>query len=70
MANQVTYTQGTDGMLQFAISIRVSMAELANWSPDRITAFFSGVAKALAANKGTVTEIPAPSLEQEYAPYK
>lgn len=43
----------TEGVVQFHVSIRVTMAEMAGWSPDRITAFFGGLAKVLAAKKGT-----------------
>lgn len=43
----------TEGAVQFHVSIRVSMNEIAGWSPDRITAFFNGLAQVLAAKKGT-----------------
>jgi hypothetical protein len=39
------------GAISFQISVNVSMAELAGWAPDRITAFFAGVAQAMAAQK-------------------
>lgn len=37
------------GALKFNIGINVDMAELATWSPERITAFFSGMAQVIAA---------------------
>jgi hypothetical protein len=43
----------TEGAVQFHVSIRVSMQEMAGWTPDRITAFFAGLAQVLAAKKGT-----------------
>ena len=48
-----SFSHQPEGMLQFAFSIRVSMAELQGWSPDRIAALFKGVADVLAA-KGDV----------------
>jgi hypothetical protein len=36
------------------------MQELANWRPDRISAFFAGIAQVLAA-KGEVEEVAATS---------
>lgn len=47
------FAQAPEGQVQFHVSIRVDMAELATWKPDRITAFFSGLAQVLAA-KGMV----------------
>ncbi len=43
----------TEGAVQFHVSIRVNMQEMAGWSPDRIGAFFAGIAQVLAAKKGT-----------------
>jgi hypothetical protein len=43
------FPSSADGMVQFHISVRVNMAEFAGWTPDRISAFFSGVAQVLAA---------------------
>jgi hypothetical protein len=42
----------TEGMVQFHVDIRVTMKEMAGWTPDRIAAFFSGLAQVLAAKKG------------------
>jgi len=43
----------TEGAVQVHVSIRVSMEEMAGWSPDRITAFLTGLAQVIAAKKGT-----------------
>jgi hypothetical protein len=43
----------TEGAVQFHVSIRVNMQEMATWSPDRISAFFAGLAQVLAAKKGS-----------------
>jgi hypothetical protein len=43
----------TEGAVQFHVAIRVSMQEMSGWTPDRITAFFAGLAQVLAAKKGT-----------------
>lgn len=39
----------TEGAVNFNVSVRVDMAEFASWKPDRIAAFFSGMAQVLAA---------------------
>lgn len=44
-----TFSQPTEGVVQFHVSVRVEMAEFASWSPDRISAFFAGIAQVLAA---------------------
>lgn len=41
--------QPTEGVVQFHISVRVDMGEFSNWKPDRISAFFGGIAQVLAA---------------------
>lgn len=41
-------THGVGGVA-FDVSINVSMAEMKDWSPERITAFFTGIAQVLAA---------------------
>lgn len=43
----------TEGVVQFHVSVKVDMAEFAGWKPERIAAFFSGIAQVLAA-KGNV----------------
>lgn len=52
-ANVATSFLTTEGAVQFHVSIRVSMQEMGGWTPDRITAFFTGLAQVLAAKKGT-----------------
>jgi hypothetical protein len=41
------------GRVQLHVNIDVSMDEMAGWTPDRISAFFAGLAQVLAAKKGT-----------------
>ena len=43
----------TEGIVQFHVDVRVTMREMADWAPDRIAAFFAGLAQVLAAKKGT-----------------
>lgn len=43
------FPSSADGMVQFHISVRVSMAEFKDWQADRLSAFFSGIAKVLSA---------------------
>jgi hypothetical protein len=43
----------TEGVVQFHVAVRVDMKEFAGWSPDRISAFFGGIAQVLAA-KGAI----------------
>lgn len=41
------------GRIQINVSVDVDMAELSSWQPDRLSAFFSGIAQVLAAKKGS-----------------
>lgn len=41
------------GGVSFQVSVQVDMAEMASWDPQRITAFFAGLAQVLAA-KGAI----------------
>jgi hypothetical protein len=50
-----SFASPTAGVVKFNISVNVDMTEFAGWSPERITAFFSGVAQVLAA-KGKMEE--------------
>ncbi len=50
------FSRAPEGVVQFHISVKVDMAEFSNWSPDRISAFFSGIAQVLAA-KGKVEDL-------------
>lgn len=43
------------GVVQFQISVKVDMAELAGWDANRISAFFAGIAQVLSA-KGRIEE--------------
>lgn len=45
----------TENVVSFDISVRVKMSEFANWRPERISAFFGGIASVLAA-KGRMEE--------------
>lgn len=49
----VSFFQQARGAVQFKVDVSVDMAEFATWSPDRISAFFSGLAEVLKA-KGTI----------------
>jgi hypothetical protein len=52
-AHVATGFMNTEGAVQFHVSIKVSMQEMSGWAPDRIGAFFAGLAQVLAAKKGT-----------------
>lgn len=43
------FAQTPEGAVNFHIAIRVEMAEFAGWQPQRIAAFFNGIAAVLAA---------------------
>ena len=43
------------GGVQFDVSINIDMADLAQWSPDRIAAFMEGLAKVIAAKGSSAT---------------
>jgi hypothetical protein len=43
------FSQMTGGAVQFNITVKVDMDEFAGWKPDRITAFFGGIAAVLSA---------------------
>lgn len=46
-----------DGEINFNITVRVAMNELANWKPERITAFFSGLAQVMSAKSQMETAL-------------
>lgn len=46
------YTQPTQGIVNFHVDVKLNMSEMADWSPDRITAFFKGIALVLSAKAG------------------
>ena len=49
-------TQPTEGAVEFQVAVKVAMAEFATWEPDRIRAFFGGIAQVLSA-KATIEQI-------------
>lgn len=44
-----TFFGTTEGAVNFNVSVRVDMGEFASWKPERIAAFFAGMAQVLAA---------------------
>lgn len=48
--------QSPGGGVDFNINVQVDMAEFGGWHPDRITAFFKGIALVLAAKAGIEKE--------------
>ena len=45
-------SQTTEGVIALYVSIKVDVAALKDWSPERIEAFFSGIAQVRAAEHG------------------
>lgn len=43
---------GQVGSVKFAVSINVDMTQMAQWEPQRISAFFTGLAQVISAQKG------------------
>jgi hypothetical protein len=43
------YAASPEGGISFHISVKVTMEQFATWKPERITAFFAGIAQMLAA---------------------
>jgi hypothetical protein len=52
-AISTAFSQAAQGAVQFHVSVKVDMAEFSGWQPDRIAAFFAGIAQVLAA-KGAI----------------
>lgn len=50
------FSQPTEGVVQFHVSVKVDMAEFAGWKADRIAAFFAGIAQVLAAKGALETD--------------
>lgn len=48
-----------DGTVRMYVSIVVSAEEMAEWSPERIRAFFRGLARAVSAKNGVWPKTPA-----------
>lgn len=63
-----------EGLVAFYVDLRVSVKEMATWSPERITAFFDGIRKAMNAknytdgDRGLARTLPrsAHEVEVEY----
>jgi hypothetical protein len=43
------FSQAPEGVLRFNVDVSVDMKEFATWQPDRISAFWAGIAQVLAA---------------------
>ena len=58
-AGRVTtaFTQPTQGVVNFYIDVRMDMTEFAGWTPDRIAAFFNGIALVLSAKAGVEKDV-------------
>lgn len=50
------FSQMTGGAVQFNVTVKVDMKEFAGWQPERIAAFFNGIAAVLAAKGGMEAE--------------
>lgn len=50
------FSQMTGGAVQFNVTVKVDMKEFGGWQPERIAAFFHGIAEVLAAKGGMETE--------------
>jgi hypothetical protein len=59
-----SFSSPAAGVVKFNISVNVDMADFAGWTPDRITAFFAGVAQVLAA-KGSLEKKATASFEDQ-----
>lgn len=58
------FSAPTEGVVQFHVSVKVDMNEFEGWQPERIAAFFGGIAQVLSA-KGAIersTTAPGPSV--------
>lgn len=43
------FTQAPEGVLRFSVDVNVDLREFSTWRPDRISAFWAGIAQVLAA---------------------
>jgi len=50
-SGRMDFTQDAQ-VMRFNVSFDISMVEISRWPPDRITAFFSGIAQVMAAKGG------------------
>lgn len=53
------YVKTAEGAIHFNVSAKVELEELATWPPQRINAFFNGIAAVMRAKAGIEQEIPA-----------
>jgi len=51
------FQKTAEGAVHFNVSVKVEMEEFAGWQPDRIVAFFNGIAAVLRAKAGIEQEI-------------
>jgi hypothetical protein len=51
------FSQAAEGAVNFHVTVKVDMGEFAGWQPDRIAAFFAGIAQVLSAKAGLEKEI-------------
>lgn len=56
--------QSAPDKIEFSVNINVSMAEFTQWSPERIAAFFEGVAQVLTAQGSSRWDTPRPEKKQ------
>jgi hypothetical protein len=47
------FSNAAQGVVNFHVDVKINMSEFAQWSPDRISSFFAGIAQVLAA-KGAI----------------
>jgi hypothetical protein len=50
------FSKTAEGAVHFNVSVRVDMEQFAGWQPERIAAFFAGIAEVLKAKAGVETE--------------
>jgi hypothetical protein len=51
-----TFAKTAEGAVHFNVNVRIDMEEFKDWRPERIAAFFSGIAEVLKAKSGIETE--------------
>lgn len=55
MADKIKGGVSVEGTVQFFVEVKISSTELATWEPERIAAFFAGLAQAIDAKAGHTT---------------
>lgn len=59
----------TDGLVALHIELSVSLKEISDWSPERTTRFFNGIAAAMsAANEGNTAEAKIIAMMPQFDP--